>query len=514
MRLGRSVLGAIAIAGLIACGESAAIASPPPPVSRSAPAATPAAQRSRASIRLTVGTSSGWVGQAIPITVSAQFRDVEGVTLEGSPQITSDSVFTTHLAREPRQSTAIADGEPTLVATWAGTITPSTAGPIALSVELPVRIRFREAAAPPPAFQDPSQGDPFGGMQGDPFGGLDIDPSDPASIQRLLRSFQQSFSQPFETSLGRVHDEAITLKAASGRLEIKPLPAAGQPPTFSGAVGRFDMRASIAEGPVRSSDPVTLRVTVQGEGDLDRVDLPGIKTSSDWKAYPATSKTEAPAGKRLGRKTFEQVLIPLHGGSLMIPSITLSTFEPNAGRYTSIQTAPFTVAVEGSPAPSPSVPPAATASGIAPGAAADAPTLDVSQIPSPSSLVPAPRTVGLSLAPALAALLAAVAVRLWPLRSGEKALRRTLRRTAKEGRVAPFFEAAHRLIVVHFAKRWGVAETDVTAEALRDHLGPTADPLVDALSTGDALRFGRRDPGPIELPVFCSTIESSLRDAT
>ena len=128
--------------------------------------------------------------------------------------------------------------------------------------------------------------------------------------------------------------------------------------------------------------------------------------------------------------------------------------------------------------------------------------------------MPAPRTVGLSLAPALAALLAAVAVRLWPLRSGEKALRRTLRRTAKEGRVAPFFEAAHRLIVVHFAKRWGVAETDVTAEALRDHLGPTADPLVDALSTGDALRFGRRDPGPIELPVFCSTIESSLRDAT
>lgn len=440
--------------------------------------------------------------------MSAQFRDVEGVTLEGAPQLTSESIFTSNLSPEPRQSTAIVDGVPTLVATWTGTLTPSTAGPIALSVELPVRIRYRDPAPQLPALQDPMQGDPFAGMDG-------IDPANPASLQRFFRSFQQSFSQPFEAALGRAHDDAITLKAASSPLEVKPLPPSGQPPAFSGAVGRYDMQASIADGPVRASDPVTLRITVQGDGDLDRIDLPGIATSSDWKAYLPTSKTEARvAGKRVGRKTFEQVLIPLHGGKLTIPSIALSAFEPTAGRYTTIQTAPLTVAVEGVSAPSPFLESTAPAATTVPETPTDAPAVNASPLPSPSSLVPAPRTVGLSLAPVLAALLAAVAVRMWRRRDAEKSLRRTLRRTAKGGSVTAFFDAAHRLIVVHFARRWRMAEAEVTVDTLRERLGPTADPLVTAISTADALRFGRRDPGPIDVSAVCSSIEATLREAT
>jgi hypothetical protein len=503
-----AVFSAIAMAGLVASLESPAIAAPPQSVAASAPAPASATHRSHASIRLTIGNASAWVGQAVPITVSAQFRDVEGVTLEGAPQLTSESVFTSNLSQEPRQSTVIVDGEPTLVATWTGTLTPSTAGPIALSVELPVRIRYRDAAPQRPALQDPLQGDPFAGMD-------DIDPANPASLQRIFRSFQQSFAQPFETALGRAHDDAITLKAASFPLEIKPVPASGQPPAFSGAVGRYEMQASIADGPVRASDPVTLRIVVRGDGDLDRVDLPGIATSSDWKAYPPTSKTEARvAGKRSGRKTFEQVLIALHGGNLTIPSIALSAFEPTAGRYTTIQTAPLAVTVEGAPAPSPSVESTAPAGITIAEPPPEDPAMNASPLPSPSSLVPAPRTVGLSLAPVLAALLAAVAVRLWRRRDAEKSLRRTLRRSAQGGSVAAFFDAARRLIIVHFAKRWRVAEAEVTVDALRGRLGPTADPLVTAISTADALRFGRRDPGPIDLPVVCSTILSSLREAT
>ncbi len=498
---------AIAMAGLFACIESPAIAAPNTSVAAGAPAPASPAHRSHANLRFTVGGSSAWVGQAIPISVSAQFRDVEGVTLEGTPQLTSDSVFTSNLSHEPRQSTAIVDGEPTLVATWTGTITPSTAGPIAISVELPVRIRFRDAVPQPRVLQNQ--------LQGDPFGGMDIDPSDPASVQRFFQSFQQSFSLPFETTLGRAHDDAFTLKAAASPLEIKALPASGQPPAFSGAVGRFDIHAALADGPLRASDPVTLRVTVQGDGDLDRVDLQGVATSADWKAYPMTSKTQAVApGKRFARKTFEQTLIPLHGGKLTIPSITLSAFEPSAGRYTTVETAPLTVVVEGALAPSPSVEPTAPLVGTTPDTPADAPTVNLSQVPSPTSLVPALRTVGLSLAPVLAALFAALAVRWWPRRDGEKSLRRALRRAAKIGSVTAFFDAARRLIVVHFAKRWGIAETDITADALRGRLGPTADPLLTAISTADALRFGRRDVGPIDLTVACSSIECTLRNAS
>ena len=78
------------------------------------------------------------------------------------------------------------------------------------------------------------------------------------------------------------------------------------------------------------------------EKTLDRVELPGIANSGDWKAYPATSKTEpASPGKREAQKTFEQVLIPLHGGTLTIPPVTLSAFDPVAGRYTTVETSPL-----------------------------------------------------------------------------------------------------------------------------------------------------------------------------
>ncbi len=504
------LLCAIGVVALVAAGGSRPVAAAPsaaPATLASGPPAPIArATRPRASIRLEVGRSTAWMGQAIPVVVKAQFRDVEGVTLEGAPELKSESVFTSNLAREPRQSTEVIDGQPVLVATWTGTLTPSTAGSLTLSVELPVRLRFHEAAAEP-AFQDPSDGDPFAGM--------DIDPADPASIQRMFRSFQQSFSHTFEASLGRAHDDAMALKAFASAIEIKPLPVAGQPATFSGAVGRFDLRASVAATQVHASEPVTLRVAVQGEGDLDRVDLPGIATSGDWKAYPTTSKIEAPEpGKRLGRKTFEQVLIPLHGGKLTIPPVALSAFDPVSGRYTAVETSPLTISIDGPQAsgtadtatPNPVVQPEV--------AAVDPPAPDAYQAPSPSSLVESPRALGLRLGPVLAVLLAAVAMSLGRRpRNEEKSLRHTLRRAAKGGRVAAFFEAARRLIVVHFARRWGVEEGDVTADTLREHLGPTADPLVSAITSAEALRFGRRDLEPADLWMICSSIETSLRDA-
>lgn len=505
MHARHAVFGALSIAALTSGIEPIAIASPPSASPPSTQAAVSQARSARTWLRLDIRRSSAWVGQAIPITLRASFRDVEGVTLEGTPQLKSDAVFTSELTPQPGQSTEIIDGEPVLVAQWTGTITPSTAGPIALSAELPVRIRFHDA--PPRA----AMADPF---QGDPFANMDIDPSDPTSIQRLVQSFRQSFSQPFAQSLGRAHDDALALKAASLPIEVRPLPVSGQPAGFSGAVGRFVLQASIAETRARASEPVTLRVTVQGEGDLDRVDLPGLETSADWKAYPVTSQVEGHApGKGSGRKTFDQVLIPLHGGQLTIPAVALASFDPVTGQYSRIETAPFTLAVDGAPAQSTSAEPTTTPpSSSAALATGPAPPAKVSEPPPLSSLVESPRALFLPVAPVAALIFAAAVARLWRRRDDEKALRRTLRRAARQGTVAAFFDSARHLIVVHFAKRWGVAPEDVTADSLRRKLGPMADPLVATISTADALRFGRGDLEPTELLPLCSLIEGRLRD--
>jgi hypothetical protein len=510
MKVRHAVAGAVATAALIASAGLPAMASPSTAATTTAAGSNQPAHRPLATIRLDVrrpnALSKAWVGQAIPVVVSARFRRTEGVTLEGAPELASDSVFTSQLAREPHQSTEVVDGEPVLVATWTGTVTPSSAGPLALSVKLPVRLRYREAA-PPPVLQDPTDGDPFGA-----FGAMDIDPSDPTSVQRLFRSFQQSFSHDIEQSMGRVHDEATTLEASTATLDVKPLPAAGQPASFSGAVGHFDLRTSVDATQARASEPLTVRTTVQGEGDLDRVDLAGIATSRDWKAYPVTSKVEATSSTtRVGRKTFEQVLIPLHGGALTIPPVALSVFDPVAGAYTTVASAPITLDVDGPLEPAAAPEAAAISKEPATAEPAEGAALPP---PAPSSLLESPRSLTLSLAPVLVALLAAAGARLWRRRPDEeRSLRRALRQTAKRGSVAAFFDAARRLIVVHSAKRWGVAEASVTPDFLRQHLGPTAEPLVAAIASADALRFGRRDLEPTELWTVRSSIEESLRDA-
>ena len=507
MRQQRRFTAALGLAALMVLSAAPALAASP---SASAKSATKVAAvgSGRAYLRLDVDRNKAWLGQNIPVTISAQFRDVEGVTLEGLPQLKSDAVFTSDIARDPKQATQIVNGEPVLVATWTGTITPSTAGPLALSVELPVRIRFHEAA-PQPVPRDPEreEEDPFQSM-------MNIDPSDPSSIQRIFQSMQRSLPMGFDQPLvGRAHDEAFTLKANGHPLDVQALPVAGQPATFGGAVGRFALHASLSAASGRVHEPLTLTVTLKGDGDLDRVELPGLATSADWKAYPTSAKNEPAApGKKLTHKTFEQVLIPTHGGALTIPAIELPVFDPVSGHYTSVATAPIVLDVDG-PATVEAEPAVSTSAPTQMVRSAPATRQPSLPPPTASALLDSPSTIGLRLAPVLALLLGAGLLRFGWKRDPEKALHRALRRSASRGSAGAFYESARRLIVVHFANRWGVTESEVTVEALRTQLGTSAEPLVEAMSTSDALRFGRRNLEPMELGALCSSIEESLRKA-
>ncbi len=506
MRQHRTFVGAFAVVALLALGVTP-VSAASSPIAVPVPASRQSVGNSHASLHLEVGRAKAWLGQSIPVTISARFRDVEGVTLEGLPQIKSESVFTSDLAREPKQATQLVNGEPMLVATWTGTITPSTAGPLELSVELPVRYRFHDAAPTPVAREPESDEDPMQTM-------MNIDPTDPSSIQRVFRSMQRSFPMPFDEPLvGPAHDEALTLKASSRLLAVQGLPVADQPATFGGAVGHFELRASLSTSSARANEPLTLTATLKGDGDLDRVELGGVATSRDWKTYPMSTKSEPTTpGKKLGHKTFEQILIPTHGGALTIPPVELPVFDPVSGRYTTVATAPIALNVEG---------PAAVEIQAAAAAPVPAVTANAGEIalqpslppPAPNALLDSPKTIGLRLAPVFALLLGATLIRFGWKRDPERALHLALRRSAKGGSASAFFESARRLIVVHFAKRWGVPENEVTPAALREQLGTNAEPLLDVISTSEALRFGRRDFGPLELRTLCSSIEESLRQA-
>jgi hypothetical protein len=455
----------------------------------------------RASLRLDLGKTKAWVGQAIPITLMAIFRDVEGVTLEGAPQLVSKSLFTSNLSAKPHQSTQILDGQPTLTVTWKGTLTPSAPGPIELSVSLPARLQYRDA---PASIAIPDVDD----SDDDSFGNFGMGSFDPSAIFNQMR---QRMRRMMERPLGNVRTQDITLKASARGVEALTLPALGQPATFTGAVGHFNLKASVSSARVQISEPVTLRIEVEGSGDLDRVDLAGVPGSDSWKAYPTAALSQPPTpDKRPSLKVFEQVLVPLRGGDLTVPAVAFTAFDPTTGQSLTRETAPLTVFVEGTA-------PAASSPTIGRKTAAASP------IPKPKALevllasraaILARRHVGFGVALITLLALAAAAYGALRRRGSHRSLYRRMRRAASEGQVGKFFESARNLIQAHLGKVWAMSPDQVTSRVIQERLGRRGEPLAELLLADETLRFARGGLESGNLKHLCSDVEHSLRAAS
>lgn len=144
---------------------------------------------------------------------------------------------------------------------------------------------------------------------------------------------------PFEDFFGGYRTEPIELKSDAIGLSVLSLPGAGRPPGFQGALGDFDFHIEVSPREVKAGDPVTLTMTVSGQGNFTTVQSPAVPLSKDFKVYEprTTQKTD--------RKTFEQVVIPLSDTVREIPSVTFSFFDTGSGKYRTITRGPVPLSV-------------------------------------------------------------------------------------------------------------------------------------------------------------------------
>lgn len=146
------------------------------------------------------------------------------------------------------------------------------------------------------------------------------------------RGFDRFFSDPFfggEQRRLEVTSDPLTLT-------VLPLPDAGKPADFSGAVGSFDFEVKAAPLDVAAGDPVTVTLTMRGTGSLENVTPPTIPAGDGLRVYPpqqqgAGSKPAAQANVQ--ERTFEQVVIPERAGAMALPTLRFSWFDPTAGTY-------------------------------------------------------------------------------------------------------------------------------------------------------------------------------------
>ncbi|MBI3314267.1 MAG: protein BatD [Candidatus Omnitrophica bacterium] len=131
-------------------------------------------------------------------------------------------------------------------------------------------------------------------------------------------------------------------------ITVRPFPEAGKPESFQGAVGNFRLSSSIDKELVKQNEPVTMKIVIEGEGNIETLTKPQLPDISGFKVYDADTSSQLFKNGNIigGRKTFEIVFIPLEAGSKKIPSIEFSFFNPVRAQYATLRTPVYNLKVE------------------------------------------------------------------------------------------------------------------------------------------------------------------------
>lgn len=328
---------------------------------------------------------------------------------------------------------------------------------------------------------------------------------------------------PLEVDLSRVSffgtQRGEHLKADPVAIEIVPLPP-GAPAGFDpSAVGRFTLAAEVDRDHVQVGDAVTLKVRIDGQGNLHKLALPALPRLDGWKIYDPKVTVQLNQGDDVGgSKTAEYLLVPEKPGETDIPAFSFTYFDTQQTAYLTERTQPLHLVVTGqavaqSPATAVAAPAAAGSENLL---AIDVrplrnrPTLrrDLGSV-----LYHSPLFLGVVVAPpaalALVGLLGMARTRLGEESEGKR--RRKLRRSVSrrlrtattllhEGRLASSLAEIERVLREILAGKMGRAATGMSREELRASLAnagadtPLVDGTVAALDACDRARFA---PGSI-----------------
>ena len=129
-------------------------------------------------------------------------------------------------------------------------------------------------------------------------------------------------------------------------VDVQSLPV-NAPAGFHGAVGQFAISAEVDTTETAVNEPITLRVTLSGRGNLDTLPDPVWPEIDGWRTFgsQATTNTAFQDGYLVGTRTDEQQMVPTTAGAFTLPPISYVYFDPETATYQTIATEPIAVNV-------------------------------------------------------------------------------------------------------------------------------------------------------------------------
>lgn len=132
------------------------------------------------------------------------------------------------------------------------------------------------------------------------------------------------------------------------RLTVKPLPLAGRPESFAGAIGSgFSLNVRAGSTVVKLGDPIALTLTLRGDGKLDNASLPPLFADGkglDPKQFSVPDGQVAGEVTRDGKQFTLSVRVTDPAVN-QIPPMAYSWFDPEQGKYVTTLSDPIALQV-------------------------------------------------------------------------------------------------------------------------------------------------------------------------
>ena len=128
--------------------------------------------------------------------------------------------------------------------------------------------------------------------------------------------------------------QPVVVSGENLELVVNELPKP-PPMEFNGSVGRYSMDVSVSSFNPSISDVVSLKVYIEGDGDIKRVQAPRIVADSTLKVYEPKILRETSSddqGKIIGQKSFEFLIAPQKLGMHLL-DVQFHYFHPDSSEY-------------------------------------------------------------------------------------------------------------------------------------------------------------------------------------
>ncbi|MVO11015.1 protein BatD [Flavobacterium sp. TP390] len=142
-----------------------------------------------------------------------------------------------------------------------------------------------------------------------------------------------------------------TISAGAKTINVKPLPDAGKPLSFSGAVGKFNFEVQPSKTELRAGESLDLEIKVTGTGNLKLFTLPKTEFPSAFEVFDPEHKEEVntPLSGMNGTISDKYTIIPQFKGKYTLKPIEFSYFDLSSKSYKTISSEAITINVLDNP---------------------------------------------------------------------------------------------------------------------------------------------------------------------